>query len=191
MKKVKSLFTTLLAVIMLFTLTACGGESSSSTPSTSIDPNALLEKAEEASSDDGAIHAFGGGSSSGGYYTISNVLSQYFNDHGFGSFTAQPTTGGGQNGLLMQAGDLDIAVINGADCLAAYTGSSENFSEPYSNMRTIAVLYSGSLQMLVANDDSILFAGVICFSSCVSFLGIPRQSLQTIRPVAPTLPPVS
>ena len=164
MKKIRSLLAALLVTATLSTLTACGGgggaastggESSStnSKPSTSIDLN--QEDAAPSGGGEDAIHAFGGGSSGGGYYTISTVLSQYFNEKGFGSFTAQPTTGGGQNGLLMQAGDLDIAVINGADCLGAYTGSSESFSEPYTNMRALVVLYSGCLQMLVKNDDSI------------------------------------
>ena len=164
MKKVRSLLAVLLTAAMVLSLSACGGKNGGggSAPNTSIDVSAGTdaESGNNGSSGNSAggadvIHAFGGGSSGGGYYTISNVLSQYFNDQGFGAFTAQPTTGGSQNGLLMQAGDLDIAVINGADCLAAYTGSSENFSEPYTNMRAIAVLYSGCLQMLVKNDESI------------------------------------
>ena len=151
MKKLKSLLAALLAVTMALTATACGNTDGQQEGgvSTSIDPSTVLEENSD------VIHAFGGGSSGGGYYTISNVLSQYFTDNGFGTFIAQPTTGGSQNGLLMQAGELDLAVINGADCLAAYTGSSESFQEPYDGMRAIAVLYSGCLQMLVANDDSI------------------------------------
>lgn len=152
MKKLKTLLTALMAAAIAFSATACGDSPEGQEEggvSTSIDPSTVLEENTD------VIHAFGGGSSGGGYYTISNVLSQYFTDKGFGNFVAQPTTGGTQNGLLMQSGELDIAVINGADCMAAYTGSSENFSEPYTNMRAIAVLYSGCLQMLVANDDSI------------------------------------
>ena len=101
------------------------------------------------------IHGFGGGSSGGGYYTISQVLSQYLTENGIGTFTAQPTTGGGQNGLLMQAGELDIAVINGADCLGAYTGTREGFSEPYTTIRALAILYSGSIQIAVKDTDEI------------------------------------
>lgn len=97
----------------------------------------------------------GGGSSGGGYHTISTVLAQYFSDNGLGNYNAQPTTGGVQNGLLMQSGELDVAIINGANCMEAYTASSDNFSEPYTDLRAIAVLYSGCFQMAVANDDSI------------------------------------
>lgn len=104
---------------------------------------------------DNTIHIIGGGSSGGGYHTISTVLAQYFSDNGLGNYSAQPTTGGVQNGLLMQSGELDVAIINGANCMEAYTASSDNFSEPYTNLRAIAVLYSGCFQMAVANDDSI------------------------------------
>lgn len=110
MKKLKSLLAALLAVTMALTATACGNTDGQQEGgvSTSIDPSTVLEENSD------VIHAFGGGSSGGGYYTISNVLSQYFTDNGFGNFIAQPTTGGSQNGLLMQAGELDLAVINGA-----------------------------------------------------------------------------
>ena len=104
---------------------------------------------------DNTIHIIGGGSSGGGYHTISTVLAQYFSDNGLGNYSAQPTTGGVQNGLLMQSGELDVAIINGANCMEAYTASSDNFSEPYTDLRAIAVLYSGCFQMAVANDDSI------------------------------------
>lgn len=83
------------------------------------------------------------------------MLAQYFSDNGLGNYSAQPTTGGVQNGLLMQSGELDVAIINGANCMEAYTASSDNFSEPYTDLRAIAVLYSGCFQMAVANDDSI------------------------------------
>lgn len=90
MKKLKSLLAALLAVTMALTATACGNTDGQQEGgvSTSIDPSTVLEENSD------VIHAFGGGSSGGGYYTISNVLSQYFTDNGFGNFIAQPTTGG-------------------------------------------------------------------------------------------------
>lgn len=89
MKKLKSLLAALLAVTMALTATACGNTDGQQEGgvSTSIDPSTVLEENSD------VIHAFGGGSSGGGYYTISNVLSQYFTDNGFGNFIAQPTTG--------------------------------------------------------------------------------------------------
>ncbi len=158
----KSFTAVVLAIAMILALAGCSG-SSGSAPNANIPITETTDAAPSVtgSSDagyspvDDAIHAFGGGSSGGGYYTISSVLSQFFNDNNLGTFTAQATTGGSQNGLLMQEGSLDIAVINGANCMEAYTGSTKNFSEPYQNLRAVAVLYSGSFQMLVANDDSI------------------------------------
>ena len=93
---------------------------------------------------DNTIHIIGGGSSGGGYHTISTVLAQYFSDNGLGNYSAQPTTGGVQNGLLMQSGELDVAIINGANCMEAYTASSDNFSEPYTDLRAIAVIPAAS-----------------------------------------------
>ena len=94
MKKLKSLLAALLAVTMALTATACGNTDGQQEGgvSTSIDPSTVLEENSD------VIHAFGGGSSGGGYYTISNVLSQYFTDNGFGNFIAQPTTGGAGSG---------------------------------------------------------------------------------------------
>ena len=60
---------------------------------------------------DNTIHIIGGGSSGGGYHTISTVLAQYFSDNGLGNYSAQPTTGGVQNGLLMQSGELDLGFV--------------------------------------------------------------------------------
>lgn len=82
MKKLKSLLAALLAVTMALTATACGNTDGQQEGgvSTSIDPSTVLEENSD------VIHAFGGGSSGGGYYTISNVLSQYFTDNGFGNF---------------------------------------------------------------------------------------------------------
>ncbi len=179
----KTIMSGILISAMILGLAACSqsGSSTQSSVAASIDTAAAkqeLEQKEEAATTaaaqteaqttataeepssaafvpDDTIHGFGGGASGGGYYTISNVLSQYFTDQGFGKFSAQPTTGGTQNALLMQEGSLDIAVINGADSLGAYTGTTESFSEPYTDLRAIAVLYSGCMQFIVKNTDEI------------------------------------
>lgn len=160
MKKTQHVLALVLTIAMMVGLmTGCGSSPSGQSESTGASNNpastAAPTAATQAPQKDDTIHVIGGGSTGGGYHTISTVLAQYFSDKGIGNFTAQPTTGGVQNGLLMQAGELDVAIINGANCMEAYTASSENFSEPYSNLRAIAVLYSGCFQMAVANKDDI------------------------------------
>lgn len=99
------------------------------------------------------IIGFGGGASGGGFYTFANLLSVALTKDGIGQFSGQATTGGTNNALLMKAGELGIALMNGVDAMEAYTGSNEAFAgNPYTDLRAILKWDSAYAVYVVSNE---------------------------------------
>lgn len=158
----KKLSCLMLTFAMLLSLVACGGNTSNGTDTNGN--TADIGNSDSSKTDtsvttptpqaNDTLIGFGGGASGGGFYTFSNILALALTDADIGNFSAQATTGGTNNCLLMQQGTLGIALINSVDATEAYTGSNEAFAEkPYENLR--AILQWDTAYSVLAVSDKI------------------------------------
>lgn len=160
MKKVLSL---LLAMCMVFALAACGGSgdsSSSTTPppsgssdSTPSDTGSTNDTAPASNLDNTAQYVVGTGGTGGTYNAVGALMAQFFNDKGFGQFSATATTGGVQNTLFMRNGTCDFGMV-GRSCFVESSTGRNTFEStgPSDDLMAVAPLYSAIFQQFVSPD---------------------------------------
>lgn len=154
----------LLMVSMVFGLAACG--SSNSTASTSApvaeekaeETNGATETAEKTNTG-GTFsendYIIGGGSSGGTYNAVSSVFAQFLSKAGVAKFTAQATTGSGQNVAFIENKSIEFGLVNASTCKDAIEGKGLFDGKACEDLRAVCMVYPGVFQQFVSTSSGI------------------------------------
>ncbi|MEM9781403.1 MAG: TAXI family TRAP transporter solute-binding subunit [Pseudomonadota bacterium] len=94
-----------------------------------------------------------GGASPGGLWSMLGAgIDRAVRAAGVGSATYQTSAGGFANIALITRGDVDLGIAHDAEIAAAVAGRAP-FTEPYENLRAIAVLYDFSMLHPLVTED--------------------------------------
>ncbi|MBQ9406185.1 MAG: TAXI family TRAP transporter solute-binding subunit [Desulfovibrio sp.] len=99
---------------------------------------------------------FATGGTSGVYFPLGGAIAQVISakSNGMLSLTAQATGASGENMRLVQAGDVDIAMVQNDVADAAFNGNAP-FREALTNVRAIARLYPEYLHVVASKDSGV------------------------------------
>ncbi|MBQ9451898.1 MAG: TAXI family TRAP transporter solute-binding subunit [Desulfovibrio sp.] len=117
---------------------------------------ALMLAASTAMAADAKRMTFATGGTSGVYFPLGGAIAQVVSakSNGVLSLTAQATGASGENMRLVQAGDVDIAIVQNDVADAAYKGNAP-FREALTNVRAIARLYPEYLHVVASKDSGV------------------------------------
>ena len=144
----KKLISILLVTAMSIGVTACASGTTTTEKSAEVPTS-------EASSTGSNDYIVGGGSSGGTYNAVSSVFAQFWNKAGLGSYTAQATTGSGQNILFIQRGDIEFGMANASVCIDAVNGLGQFEGNAYPELRSMFMIYPGIFQQFVTTSSGI------------------------------------
>lgn len=149
----KKLLSMVLIVVLLFTFGGCG---STKTPSSEAEPENQNESATGDINFSDYDCYIGGGDSTGTFYAMANVFSQFFKDvGGLGQFSSYTSTGGVQNALLMQNGEIEFGIVGSTAAVEAYNGMGSFEGKPYKGIRSVSYLYPTYIQLFVSEKSGI------------------------------------
>lgn len=123
----KKIITLLVAVLLVFALTACGNSNE---------------------------YSFGTGNIGGNYYSYGNALAGIMENDGK-IINVKTTAGSAANLRLIQNGFLDMAIVQSDVLLDAYNGSGAFEGKACTGVRAIAGLYTEECQIVVNADSDI------------------------------------
>ena len=158
-----------LSAVMMISLAACSSSgqtatTTAATETTQTETTAVAEQKEESpeeglkiveSSFSDQDFIFGGGSSGGTYNAVASVFAQFFTKAGVAHYTAQATTGSGQNIAFIKSGDIEFAMANSGTCLDAMNGVGSFEGNAYEDLRAICMVYPGIFQEFVSTSSGI------------------------------------
>jgi TRAP transporter TAXI family solute receptor len=102
-----------------------------------------------------AFMLIGGGSSGGTYLVVANLLAQLLTKNSDIRVTAQATTGGGQNVMLMGKKDMEMGIIDCLTALQAKRGEGQFEGRQNDKVRAICGIYAAYAHQLVRSDAGI------------------------------------
>ena len=150
----KKLFSTLLALLLVVGMTACAASTPANKPDTTADTKTETTQTQTTAAATGD-YIVGGGSSGGTYNAVSSVFAQFWNKANLGSYTAQATTGSGQNILFIQRGDIEFGMANASVCIDAVNGLGQFEGNAYPELRAMFMIYPGVFQQFVTTSSGI------------------------------------
>lgn len=116
----------------------------------------LLLSASLASAADGKRLTLATGGTSGVYFPLGGAIGQVLSNKSDGAFsvTAQATGASGENMRLVEAGDVDFAIVQNDVADAAFNGNAP-FKSKLGEVRAIARLYPEYLHVVAGKDSGI------------------------------------
>ena len=150
----KKLFSILLVLLLVVGMTACAASTPANKPDTTADTKTETTQTQTTAAATGD-YIVGGGSSGGTYNAVSSVFAQFWNKANLGSYTAQATTGSGQNILFIQRGDIEFGMANASVCIDAVNGLGQFEGNAYPELRAMFMIYPGVFQQFVTTSSGI------------------------------------
>lgn len=144
----KSLAILLSAALSLSILTACGGDtkSSSNSSASSGDVNAYTVSGNL---------TLGTASSTGTYYYVGAAIGNAVSEAGKLNVLVQATAGSNENVAMAQSGDIDIGMANCDALYAAYNGTMSYAEAGAQDIQEVAALYASQLHIFVTEKSGI------------------------------------
>lgn len=155
MKKFMSL---LLAMLMVLSLTACGGKIDDGGAGTTTPP---AESGDTASDTSGGEASFSGsylmgtGSATGNYYQFGNAVSTVVNNVTGANLTVNATGGSTENARLLGSGENEFAMIQSDVYSYAHDGIELFDGAPITNFKAVTACYPEMVQIVVRKDSGI------------------------------------
>ncbi|MGD9566784.1 MAG: TAXI family TRAP transporter solute-binding subunit [Sedimentibacter sp.] len=146
-----------LVMAMVVGFTGCAPSTPQSSGAETPSQNENLEKTMSSGLSDfsGNDYIIGGGSSGGTYNAVSSVFAQFLSKAEVAKFTAQATTGSGQNITFMQNESMEFGLANSSTCRDAIEGKGLFEGKPYDGIRAICLVYPGVFQQFVTTSSKI------------------------------------
>lgn len=160
MKKVLAL---VLAMAMVFSLCACGGNTPASTPAASTAAPAPAGSTAAPSGDPAApsnpyLIQLVGATSGGTYFLVMNGFADMLNSKlpNWFKASAQSTSGGLEILRLLESGDADFGMGQAGVARTAVDGTYGDGNQPkFTNLASVTFMYPNVMQIAVANDSGI------------------------------------
>lgn len=160
MKKFMSL---LLAMLMVLSLTACGGKTDDGGADTTTPPAESGDTAGDTSGDTSGggeatfsgSYLMGTGSATGNYYQFGNAVSTVVNNVTGANLTVNATGGSTENARLLGSGENEFAMIQSDVYSYAHDGIELFDGAPITNFQAVTACYPEMVQIVVRKDSGI------------------------------------
>ena len=148
----------MLALVMVFALAACGGETTPETTAPETETPETTAPTGSANLPDVSVEAtlqFGTGSSTGTYYGYGSTFASYISSNVPGLTINAVTTAGSQANIeMVDADEYDLGFVQSDVMSYAYAGTNLFEGAPITGFTTLAALYMEQVQ-IVTLDESI------------------------------------
>ncbi len=155
MKKFMSL---LLTMLMVLSLTACGGKTDDGGAGTTTPPAESGDTAGDTSGGEASFsgsYLMGTGSATGNYYQFGNAVSTVVNNVTGANLTVNATGGSTENARLLGSGENEFAMIQSDVYSYAHDGIELFDGAPITNFKAITACYPEMVQIVVRKDSGI------------------------------------
>ncbi len=149
----KKILAVLLAVLMLFTLAACGGDANEDGTTTAADQSTSADASANTSDEIIADIVTGTGGTTGTYYAFTTAVGQILGTDSY-KFTVKSTGGSQANIEMIEDKEAQFAIVQNDVMNYAYEGTN-GFSAPITDFSAIGCIYPEICQIIATKASGI------------------------------------